>query len=268
MDKVQVALSHLDEFVPLKWRERWLASICHIARIRLIDIPDLDSLPFEEIVRQLEEHTCRNVQSFTNAKILVIDGASGTGKNHLGDFLRRNGWESILRYKDRSPRTGEQNGIDAYFISPELFTTMQEAGEFVGVRGSFGERRAYRRAAILDTVRSGKRCYNAEGLSFLPLAADDHELREIATVSVFLLPPSLNALITRIVGRMCGESVFESWEYLFTLLQREKVTARLEYGFNDLVNSIACTDPRRPFLADIYACYDTPHRIAILLGIG
>ncbi len=185
----QLVPSQFDEFVPRKWRERWLASLRKIARTRGLDIFNLQSLSFEELVRKLEVYTHHVAQTVPNAKIFVIDGASGTGKNHLGDFLRRDGWEAIIRYKDRALRSGEQDGIDGYFVPAEVFTKMQDGGELIGVRGSFGERRAYCRSAILDAVRSGKRCYNAEGLSFLPLAAEDQELKDIVTSSVFLLPP-------------------------------------------------------------------------------
>ncbi len=263
---VDLALRHMDKFTPRNWRELWIAHLTDIARQRG-NSDGVDRIrDFESLGHMLEVETCKDLD-LCNAKIIVIDGASGTGKNHLGNHLHTLGLRPILRYKDRERRSDEIHGVDAYFINADEFDEMETMGELIGIRGSFGERRAYSRAKIMEALHSGERCYVAEGLSFLPLASQDPELREVMTSSVFLLPPSLEELIRRLVRRTCGDRVFDSADELVAFLIKKKIPERLEYGFKDLTNTSSRDDDRRRFLADCFFVYDSPARLTESLGI-
>lgn len=221
-------------------------------------------MSFEEAVRLLERAT---PVVYAGVEVLGIAGAPGTGKNHFGRYLRERGWGQVVRHKTRPPRADEVPGIDAHFVSRDRFLRMKSAGEIVGVMELFGgDLYGYRVDCFLEAVGASGQCYVAEGLNFLPLMTDPR-LERFRTASVFLLPPSLDSLLERIVHRTTLGREFVSEGELVQFLLANKVTQRLEYAFTDLEESVAADDPRRSHLADRYVVYDDPARVAGLLGL-
>lgn len=63
--------------------------------------------------------------------LIAICGPSGAGKTELSKSLKiYNGSEEVVSYTTRSPRIGEQNGIDYHFVSNEIFNNMIQSNEF------------------------------------------------------------------------------------------------------------------------------------------
>lgn len=57
-----------------------------------------------------------------NKKVIVITGASGTGKTTISRYLEENyNIPHIVTHTTRAPRAGEINGVDYYFESNESF---------------------------------------------------------------------------------------------------------------------------------------------------
>ena len=57
-------------------------------------------------------------------KLIVITGATGTGKTTVSAYLRDNyRIHRVMTHTTRPPRTGEQNGVDYYFETPASFAT-------------------------------------------------------------------------------------------------------------------------------------------------
>ena len=89
----------------------------------------------------------------TTAKLVVLSGPSGVGKSTL---LRRlfERFPTRLRLSvsatTRSPRPGEQEGVDYYFLSPEDFAQRREAGKFLECFEVFGRGHWY--GTLLDEV--------------------------------------------------------------------------------------------------------------------
>jgi guanylate kinase len=88
------------------------------------------------------------------AKLIVLSGPSGVGKSTV---LRR----VVARFPEhlrlsisattRSPRPGETDGVDYYFLSPDEFARRREAGEFLECCEVFGRGHWY--GTLLSEVR-------------------------------------------------------------------------------------------------------------------
>ena len=74
-------------------------------------------------------------------KLIVLSGPSGVGKSTvLRSLLARypNQLRLSISATTRSPRPGETDGVDYYFLSPTEFTRRREAGEFLECCEVFG----------------------------------------------------------------------------------------------------------------------------------
>ena len=67
------------------------------------------------------------------SKLFVISGPSGAGKGTLVARVRDQ-WPDLgltVSATTRSPRAGEVNGVNYYFLTDDEFTASIEAGEFI-----------------------------------------------------------------------------------------------------------------------------------------
>jgi guanylate kinase len=128
------------------------------------------------------------------ARVFVITGPSGVGKGTLIRTLRERVPELELSVSatTRAPRPGEQEGVDYHFLDDADFQRRVAAGEFVEHAVYSGRRygtlrsELERHPVVLEIEVQGAR----QVRTTLPEA-----------VQVFIAPPSLEALRTRLVGR-------------------------------------------------------------------
>jgi guanylate kinase len=73
--------------------------------------------------------------------LLVITGYSSSGKTTLAQALIAAGGGKIVRavtYTTRTPREGEQPGVDYHFLDTDTFAELQAAGEFLETNFHYG----------------------------------------------------------------------------------------------------------------------------------
>jgi guanylate kinase len=132
--------------------------------------------------------------------ILLISGPSGAGKSTVYHELMRR--EPRLGFSvsttTRAPRPGERDGVDYHFVDHATFARMEAAGEFLEWADVHGDKKATSRAAVEAMEAAGR----------IPLLDIDVQggiqLLEAcgpAVVSVFIWPPSWEALESRLRGR-------------------------------------------------------------------
>lgn len=138
----------------------------------------------------------------TSGQLVVISGPSGVGKStvvkevlaRFGDRLRLS-----ISATTRSPRPGEQDGVDYHFLSDEQFARQREAGDFLECIEVFGQGHWY--GTLWSEVRS-----SLEAGQWVILEIDVEGAQEVLkrfaeAVTIFLLPGDLAELERRLRSR-------------------------------------------------------------------
>ena len=131
--------------------------------------------------------------------LFIVSGASGTGKSTLCRTMLEAfpDLRFSVSHTTRPPRSGDQEGRDYYFISPEEFQKMIDGSDFVEWAEIYG----HRYGTSKERLEKARR----EGLDLL-LDIDGQGARQLRNqgipgVFVFILPPSLAELKRRLRGR-------------------------------------------------------------------
>jgi guanylate kinase len=152
------------------------------------------------------------------SRLVVLAGPTAVGKGTVADFIRKHHPEVLLSVSatTRPPRPGETHGVDYYFVDDTEFDRMIAAGEFLEwavVHNS--HRYGTPRGPILAALGEGRSVLleiDLQGARQVRRAFPDAQL-------VFLLPPTWEELVRRLVGR--GTETEEERE-------RRLATARIE----------------------------------------
>jgi guanylate kinase len=159
------------------------------------------------------------------AGVFVITGPSGVGKGTLirGLMERLPKLELSVSATTRAPRPGESDGVDYHFLSREDFDRRVDAGEFVEHADYAGRRYGTLRSELEDRLRAGVPVVleiEVQGARQVRAAMPE-------AVQVFIAPPSLQALRTRLIGR--GTDDPEEVERRLLVAERE-LAAQPEFG--------------------------------------
>ncbi|MCX5887327.1 MAG: guanylate kinase [Proteobacteria bacterium] len=129
----------------------------------------------------------------------IISAPSGTGKTSLCKEVIRNlsNLTSSVSYTTRKPRSGEMDGRDYFFVSPEKFQQMLDQGLFVEWTEIYGNRYGTSKTFIEKLMK--------DQVDIL-FDIDSRGARKILElypegISIFVLPPSLQELKKRLVSR-------------------------------------------------------------------
>jgi guanylate kinase len=137
------------------------------------------------------------------AHVLVITGPSGVGKGTLIRALleRFPGLELSVSATTRPPRPGEENGRDYWFLSPEEFEARLESEGFLE-HAIYAGNRYGTLLSELDRVRDSEGP-EPRGLVLEIELQGARQVRKALpeALQVFIKPPSLDALRTRLIGR-------------------------------------------------------------------
>lgn len=138
--------------------------------------------------------------------LVLISAPSGAGKTTLCQNLlnKHPEFTRAITCTTRQPRPGERDGVDYFFLSPETFQAKVRSGEFLEHATVFGNSYGTLRSEVLAKLRAGKDVLlniDVQGAeSVRAQAQQDPELRS-ALVTVFLTPPTLAELESRLRGR-------------------------------------------------------------------
>jgi guanylate kinase len=135
----------------------------------------------------------------STGNLFIIAAPSGAGKSSLVAALLAE--DRVVRlsvsYTTRTPRPGEVNGKDYHFVNRDAFLHMAANGEFLESAEVYGNLYGTSQRWIDDTLAGGHDVL---------LEIDWQGARQVRKVftgvtSIFILPPTLEALRSRLEGR-------------------------------------------------------------------
>jgi guanylate kinase len=132
--------------------------------------------------------------------ILILSSPSGAGKTTLAKKIERNdiNFKISVSYTTRTPRTNEVDGVDYNFVTIKKFQELASQNKFLEQAKVFGNYYATLKGAIEDNL--------AKGIDYL-FDIDwqgTEQVKKIMPsdiVSVFILPPSIDDLESRLKKR-------------------------------------------------------------------
>ena len=132
-------------------------------------------------------------------RLFVISAPSGAGKSTVLACVRRRigGLAFSVSCTTRKPRAGEREGEDYIFLSRDEFTRMIDEGSFLEWAEVHGELYGTPRSFIEDAIAEGRDVIldiDVQGGMSTKAAYPE-------AVTVFLLPPNMEELETRLSGR-------------------------------------------------------------------
>lgn len=133
-------------------------------------------------------------------RIFVLSAPSGCGKTSLVKALTLDkgfGVEHPPSFTTRGPRAGEKEGRDYCFVSGKDFLRRQKKGEFIETSSPYGANYGTSRKHIEDILKKGRDAVlslDVKGALFIKKNVK-------GSVLIYVLPPSLEALRKRLVGR-------------------------------------------------------------------
>ena len=142
-----------------------------------------------------------------SGNLFILSAPSGTGKTSLIEALSQTDIDLSLSvsYTSRSMRLGEVEGRDYYFVERKIFEQMLEHGEFLESAEVYGNLYGTSQKWINKAIDSGQD---------ILLEIDTQGAQQVRrffsnAVSIFVLPPSIKVLETRLRNRNqdCEEAI-------------------------------------------------------------
>ena len=133
-------------------------------------------------------------------KLIILSGPSGVGKDTIAaKLVALPGIEKLVTATTRAPRPGEENGIHYHFLLADEFRDGIRSGRFLEHAEVHGNFYGTPRESVEKLLHEGK---------WVILAIDIQGARQvrenpqnIRQISIFLLPPDEEALLTRLKKR-------------------------------------------------------------------
>ena len=167
--------------------------------------------------------------------LFIVSAPSGAGKTTLVERLVEQAPHLRMSrsYTSRNARVGETDGVDYNFVTRDRFEAMRSAGEFLESADVFANLYGTRRADTDQLLASGVDVVLVIDVQ----GARQVRTRGLETVTVFVMPPSFEALERRLRGRSQDS---EAAIQRRLQVARDEVAAFAEYDFvvvNDEVAS-------------------------------
>ena len=131
--------------------------------------------------------------------LYIVSAASGTGKTSLLKALleQTKGISVSVSHTTRDARLGEENGVHYHFVGKNTFHNLIEQGDFIEHAEVFGNYYGTSQSAVEKQLNQGEDVI----LEIDWQGAEQVRKLMPQAVSIFILPPSRSALLSRLQGR-------------------------------------------------------------------
>ena len=132
------------------------------------------------------------------ANLFIISAPSGCGKTSLVKALLNDISDLCVSvsHTTREPRPGEVGGENYHFISKDKFNDMCAEGAFVEHAEVFGNYYGSTKESIDKELQQNK-----DVILEIDWQGTQQVKKSVAALSIFILPPTKNALLSRLQGR-------------------------------------------------------------------
>lgn len=136
--------------------------------------------------------------------LCVVSGPSGSGKTTLCHRFSESDDQAsyAISATTRSPREGEVDGEDYYFLSRDDFEQRIESGEFLEYAEVHGNLYGTLRSEVLDRLARGKDVLidiDVQGAA--SIRSHRNEVIDQALIDIFIMPPDGEELVERLTNR-------------------------------------------------------------------
>ncbi|MBI2743767.1 MAG: guanylate kinase [Chlamydiales bacterium] len=141
----------------------------------------------------------RVLGNLSKGKVFVLSAPAGTGKTTLVRMLREEFpviTESIS-CTTRPPRAGELAGEDYHFLTDQEFKERIKSGDFLEHAEVFGYHYGTSKAFVVKQQEAGRHVF----LVIDTQGAMQLKKRKFEAIYIFISPPSLDELKTRLINR-------------------------------------------------------------------
>lgn len=164
--------------------------------------------------------------------IFLLSAPSGGGKSTIlnGVISELPDLDKIVTYTTRKPRRGEVDGEEYHFVTEEQFERMKAAGQLAEWQTIFSNQYGSSKSRLESAIAEGRDLisgYDVLGSAELMNLYPHH------VVTVFILPPSMEELRRRLMGRYGEET-----EKVGERLERLKMEMSYAYSFKYVVSNI------------------------------
>ncbi len=193
---------------------------------------------------------------------LVVAAPSGAGKSTITRALLESepGVSLSISATTRAPRAGERDGEHYHFRSPAAFDAMVQGGELLEWAEVFGRRYGTPRAPVEQALSTGRDIVfdiDWQGYRMMRAALPGDVL------GVFILPPSLEALRTRLARRGDAEdnvlrrmrtarNEIAHWSEFDHVIVNDDL-GRATDAVRSVLHAARCATARQPGLRDFVA---------------
>jgi len=137
--------------------------------------------------------------------MLVVSGPSGAGKSTIcKKVIKDNNLYFSISCTTRSPRPGEKDGVDYYFISKNEFTHKIKTNDFIEYATVHGNYYGTIKSKIIDLLSAGKSVIldiDVQGALKIKESIINDPLLNKCAEFLFIAPPSYSELERRLRGR-------------------------------------------------------------------